>query len=349
MTCSDFVLAGGRDYLGIDNDGSRYVYYRRRNTPPTTTTTGGVLKAFFRTNRRGNAKGFKCTVTNTGNPAATTESSTTTEDITTTEGGNNLPLSHPSCGIHNLRIVNGVETQPNEYPWQVWVVTFWSDGQGASCGGSIINEEWVLTAAHCISKTDDDGSVIPVSSIRVTVGAHLKQEPGTHGGYNVQAEVPPSGHVNYDFPSHDIALLKLQSSLTFTQTVGPVCLPPRSWATDDFIGKNITMSGWGVTESGSSSTYLRHTHTTGYALASCRRIYGSSTDNTVLCTDGSAVKKVCSGDSGGPVTVSEEGRRFLVGVVSFTGGCTSTRPDGHGRVAYFIDWIESTTGIDFGI
>ncbi|XP_071550947.1 CLIP domain-containing serine protease B4-like [Panulirus ornatus] len=344
LTCSDFQLDGSDDSFRIDNDGSGYASYTS-NSPLITTTDGGVLKALFKSNRRMNAKGFKCVVRNTG--SSDTPASMKRSDIAV--NGVSLPLSHPDCGLQDLRIVNGEETIPNEYPWQVRTVTIWADRRGGSCGGSIINEKWILTAAHCVSRKSG-GSVIAVKKITVMVGAHLKsvkQDP--YGAYKVSGDIPPFVHSNYRFPSNDIALVRLSSSLTFTHTVGPVCLPPRSWASDDFIGADIIISGWGITESGSTPPSLRHAHTTGYSSDSCRQMYGSAVDSTVLCTSGSDVKKVCSGDSGGPATVLEDGRRFLVGAISFTGGCRSSRPDGHARVANFIDWIQSTSGVDFGI
>ncbi|XP_071528878.1 chymotrypsin-like elastase family member 2A isoform X2 [Panulirus ornatus] len=148
-----------------------------------------------------------------------------------------------TCGRRNTRIINGQVTKPNEYPWQVWVVTFWSDGRAASCGGSIISNRWVMTAAHCLSRS------VRIRSIRVTVGAHDRLNPGSHGGYNVYAAAYVI-HWGYRFPSFDIALIYLQRPLTFSRSVGPVCLPSSSWVTDDFVDDVITISGWGRTERG---------------------------------------------------------------------------------------------------
>ncbi|XP_071514799.1 chymotrypsin-like elastase family member 2A [Panulirus ornatus] len=245
------------------------------------------------------------------------------------------------CGRRNSRIYNGEETEPNEYPWQVWLVTLWTDRRAASCGGSIISSQWVMTAAHCLSRSN-----IPVTIIRVTVGAHDRLIPGTTGGYNVYASAYAI-HWNYGFPAYDIALIHLQQPLTLSRTVMPVCLPPSSWVKDDFVNEVITVSGWGRTEEGTAPRNLRDIETKGVSLSTCRSVYGQGLSDTVLCTDGTKLRKVCYGDSGGPAMIERNRRMYQVGVVSFTGSCSSTRPDGHCRVARMVGWIWFFLGYSF--
>ncbi|XP_042886121.1 brachyurin-like [Penaeus japonicus] len=234
----------------------------------------------------------------------------------------------------------------------VWLTLYWSNGSARRCGGTIIHEQWILTAAHCPFRLNGDQTALfNPNRITVTVGAHLHARPEDHGGYDVEVDVSNIHmHPQYRLP-YDIALLKLVTPLTLSTSVRPVCLAPRAWVDDDLAGKGVTLSGWGKTESGGLSSYLREYNTVGYSFTDCASFYGSWMRPTQMCTDGTARKHTCSGDSGGPVIRIENGKAFQVGVISFgaSADCKDQSPDGQVRVSAFIDWFESITGLTFPI
>nr|XP_027218009.1 phenoloxidase-activating factor 1-like [Penaeus vannamei] len=110
-------------------------------------------------------------------------------------------------------------------------------------------------------------------------------------------------------------------------------------------GKEVTLSGWGKTETGSLSSSLREYDTVGYSLPDCISFYGSWMRPTQMCTDGAQRKHTCSGDSGGPVMRIENGKVFQVGVISFgaSADCKDQSPDGQMEV------VETLVAVALGV
>ena len=69
----------------------------------------------------------------------------------------NLPIGFLACGVPNRngRIVNGSETEANEYPWMVGIYVLRGNGTRFQCGGTLINNRYVLTAAHCLNRSEN--------------------------------------------------------------------------------------------------------------------------------------------------------------------------------------------------
>ena len=137
------------------------------------------------------------------------------------------------CGLRqNSRVLKGNAAEKHQYPWMVQVKS-----EVGSCGGSVISDLYILTAAHCVRNRS---SLLLASDLTVTVGMH-DLDTGTDvsvSEYRVASKYNPIHPIDYD-----IAILKLSAPLTFGKTVFPICLPAES-REDHF--QRLTVAGWGV-------------------------------------------------------------------------------------------------------
>jgi len=244
-----------------------------------------------------------------------------------------------NCGpvFAGSKIVGGEVATPHEFPWQVGMFI---DG-AYFCGGSIISDEWVLTAAHCT-----DGH----QSVEVIAGAQKIYENEESQVRMVSTDFFEHPDWNRYLLNNDLALIHLPTPLTWTDAIAPVCLPKRSspaLATGDMM----TASGWGKIDDsifGSISEVLNKVTLPILDQTECSDYYGTSTiTENVVCMDTTGGHGVCSGDSGGPLTWVEDGKSVTRGITSFgpSAGCLSGHPDGDTRVKNYLDWIETSTGI----
>jgi len=248
------------------------------------------------------------------------------------------------CGIENDghdprgRIVGGFEAEEHEWPW---IVALFID-DAWFCGGSLISDDFVLTAAHCV-----DGGY----TFEIMAGAH-----------NVRASSEPdrveiTSHDGWTHPqwddydlSNDLALIRLPSKITFNDYIRPACLPtPDQVAT---AGDLVTPIGWGrpSDSAGSISPVLRMVEDLPIITnEECNAVYGIVGEG-VVCIDTTGGKGTCSGDSGGPLGWydSSAERWVEIGIVSFgaSSGCEVGYPAGFTRTNYYLDWIKDQTGIN---
>lgn len=210
---------------------------------------------------------------------------------------------------------------------------------GGGCAGSIINDRWILTAAHCSSifnRAITGGSVDLNSKERIK----LEIKKSYIHPKNVASKY-----------SYDFALLELKTPIDFEATglksiamVDPDLV--KTGAIDE--GVTSTVLGWGTTsESGSISTLLRKVDVpiVSNAKANAPGSYNGQVDDTMLAAGFETGKKdSCQGDSGGPLTVvGSDGTPVLAGVVSWGKGCARAKYYGiYGNVAVAYPWIMST-------
>jgi len=237
------------------------------------------------------------------------------------------------------KIVGGEIAAPHEFPWQVALYVS-SRGSSWFCGGSIISDEWILTAAHCT-----DGA----TSVEVVAGA---QKPS-------QIELTQVRHESTNFFEHpdwntrnlhnDLALIKLPQKLPQTNAISPVCLPTRS-SPDLHKGDMMTASGWGLTSDGIFAHVADELHKVTVPIldeAHCKPYFGASVTENTVCMDTTGGHGTCQGDSGGPLTWVENGKYVTRGITSFgsAAGCTKGYPAVDTNVKNYLDWIETSTGI----
>ncbi len=234
--------------------------------------------------------------------------------------------------------------------YQVW------DATNTLCGGAILTPSWVLTAAHCYQTGIYPGGDT-LSNSYILFSEHAISDPDDNGATVVQAiYMHPSWNLNTIV--YDLALTEAFSALLIDFTmegVAPVCLPDPSAPTSSYDGLTGTISGWGLTaevaDGGAVSDTLQEADTNVVDQATCLGYYGSGiVEDAHICTlsDPGTGIAPCSGDSGGPLTVTrDDGRAEVAGIASFApnGDCGyGTIPAIYARVSTSMTWIESTMG-----
>ncbi|KAH8261262.1 hypothetical protein KR044_006069 [Drosophila immigrans] len=239
-----------------------------------------------------------------------------------------------TCGVPNAnRIVGGTQVRSNKYPWIAQMIR----DSFLFCGGTLINDRYVLTAAHCVH--DMDMSMVAVRLLQL-------DRSSQHQGIT-RAVAFAHAHAGYDPVRlvHDIALLRLDAPVPLVQSMRPVCLPSGPLQSFDF--QKAIVAGWGLShEGGSTSSVLQETVVPIITNAQCRATsYKSMIVDTMLCAGyvQTGGQDACQGDSGGPLIVPDRIFR-LAGVVSFGYGCAKPNAPGvYTRVSRYLDWIAANT------
>ncbi|XP_008821183.1 chymotrypsinogen B [Nannospalax galili] len=242
--------------------------------------------------------------------------------------GCGVPAIHPVlAGLS--RIVNGEDAVPGSWPWQVSL----QDNTGFHfCGGSLISEDWVVTAAHCGVTTSD-----------VVVAGEFDQHSDNE---NIQvlkiAKVFKNPKFSMLTVRNDITLLKLAKPAVFSDTVSAVCLPS---ADDDFpAGTLCATTGWGKTKYNALTTpaKLQQAALPIVSSADCKAYWGSKITDVMICAGASGVSS-CMGDSGGPLVCQKNGAWTLAGIVSWGSNvCSTSTPAVYSRVTALIPWVQAT-------
>lgn len=258
--------------------------------------------------------------------------------IPTTQRPVSYPGSSSACGAKNGdqdagRIVGGNTTQMGEWPW---IAGLFNAGRHL-CGGSLIDDRHILTAAHCVAQmTSWD-----VARLTVRLGDYDIRTPNEvkHVERRVKRVVR---HRGFDMRTlyNDVAILTLDQPVQFTETIRPICLPAGAKLYFDQMG---TVIGWGsIREGGPAPGKLQQVTIPIWKNSYCKQKYGSFAPGGIvesfLCA-GQADKDSCSGDSGGPLMVND-GRWTQVGIVSWGIGCGKGQfPGVYTRVTHFLPWI----------
>ncbi|KAL0869174.1 hypothetical protein ABMA27_007460 [Loxostege sticticalis] len=274
------------------------------------------------------------------------------------EGHRNLRLLSEDCGIVDSdRIFGGNRTRLYELPWMVLLSYNSPRGLKLSCGGTLISERYVLTAAHCVSFLGErlklNGVILGEHDIRKDPDCERIQEkmfcaPSVR---NVSIETV-TAHPGYspETLADDIALLRLAEPADFSvESMKAVCLPITSELQNQYLDNQpATVAGWGATEDGLQSPVLLSVELPIVSNKDCIKVYRGTPKihDRQLCAGGVQDKDSCGGDSGGPLmypgNVGTRGERYVQrGIVSFgskrcgIGGF----PGVYTRVAYYMDWI----------
>ncbi|KAM7383290.1 hypothetical protein PAMP_002957 [Pampus punctatissimus] len=263
------------------------------------------------------------------------------------------PTCIPVCGQPTKRIstyqriIGGNQVPDDTIPWQVLL-----NIDGKRGGGMMIADRWVMTAAHNLI---EKGKQTSNETVRIFIG-HTdvndhKDSPVYADSIYVHPDYNNPNHADYD---NDVALIKLQTQITFNSSVMPVCLPPEN--ATYVTGIMGLVSGFGITKINGRqllTNKMQYVHLPVVSQETCRdsiNLLKRTTNNVPSLSDNmfcagipEGGKDSCQGDSGGPFALEENGRFWAAGIVSW--GVDCGKPGKYGvytKVINYVDWIKRT-------
>ncbi|XP_050408877.1 chymotrypsin-like serine proteinase isoform X2 [Patella vulgata] len=245
-----------------------------------------------------------------------------------------LALGYAQCAPSN-RIVGGSDAKSGQFPWQVSLQFDVGGAFAHICGGSLIAEDRVLTAAHCVEGTS-------ASDLRVVLGIlRLDHVDETEQILSLSSLViHPEYDGEADGSPNDFAVLRLSGTAnTASSAISIIDMADKG---DDFTGEECTLSGWGrLSGGGIIPNILQWVDMKQISNEQCAidmaEVIGGKIRPGNICVFQFG-KSACNGDSGGPMICSGK----LAGVSSWgVGGCPPIFPSVYGRVSEYRTWIES--------
>lgn len=235
-------------------------------------------------------------------------------------------------------IVGGTDVPDFRYPWMAAIFQRTANNRlFFSCGGSLVSNRWIMTAAHCVVDPDTGQQRRPVE-VGFLLGTRDLENGGT---FDLVSRVVVHPEYNPVTTENDIALLELPFSvgfdrITISSSANPV---PQD-------GELATVAGWGATSQGGNiSRILQEVDVPVVSHNACLPFFGNALDqSSMVCAGGSRVEAedACNGDSGGPLFVPRGNRFVQAGIVSFGLGCARPGiPAVYTRVSNYFDWINA--------
>uniref|UniRef100_A0A8C8S1R9 Coagulation factor VII n=1 Tax=Pelusios castaneus TaxID=367368 RepID=A0A8C8S1R9_9SAUR len=245
-----------------------------------------------------------------------------------------IPVLAKQRASEHGRIVGGYVCRPGECPWQALIL----ENQKQQCGGTLLSSTWVVTAAHCVEKVDQKQLQVKLGEFSINDKDEGEQERKV--SEMIIHEKYILGGTN-----HDIALLRLEAPVNFTDYVVPICLPEKQFATSELNSIRFsTVSGWGrLMDGGATSDLLMRVDLPRIKTQECiQETNLNITENMFCAGDLHGTKDSCKGDSGGPHATQYKNTWFLTGIVSWGKGCAIKGTYGvYTRVSKYLEWLNS--------
>nr|XP_025851483.1 enteropeptidase [Vulpes vulpes] len=252
-----------------------------------------------------------------------------------------LQCNHKWCGNKLVarevspKIIGGNDAKEGAWPW---VVSLYYNGH-LLCGASLISNDWLVSAAHCVY-----GRNLEPSKWKAILGLHMRSNmtsPQVVTRLIDQIVINP--HYNKRTKDSDIAVMHLDFKVNYTDYIQPICLPEENQVFPP--GSLCSIAGWGrVIYQGPTANILQEANVPLLSNEKCQQQMPeyNITENMVCAGYEEGGIDSCQGDSGGPLMCQENNRWFLAGVTSFGYQCAlPNRPGVYARVLRFTEWIQS--------
>jgi len=241
--------------------------------------------------------------------------------------------------------VGGHNAVSGEFPWQIIMTRkYYDDSTGYEmmemCGGTIINAQWILTAAHCVMHSK------VTSEYEIQLGIHDQQgTEGTERKAHV-SKIVQHESFNMNTVHNDIALIKIAGTIDFKgkhSFLEPICLATSTTP----VSSDCIATGFGYRNAkGSPAVVLQKVSEPVIATSHCSAIHRYYDSSTNICAGGTYLggTGTCMGDSGGPLQCKgSDGKYYQVGITSYGIPCgQANAPDVFTRVSAYLNWIQNT-------
>lgn len=239
-------------------------------------------------------------------------------------------------------MTHGNTVELGKYPWHTAIFKRSYTSLNYICGGTLINSNTILTAAHCLMENSNE---LSPDMLSVRLGTNQLFEGGKQHSVRLIKTHKYFHNTNY---RHDIALMRLRTTVKYTNNIRPICL-----TNFDFEYVNVVgwMPGWGFNENGTKLNNLREAAMPGRTNEECEEVnknmYRDFFDAEFsFCAGNINGTSICEGDSGGGLVFQRNNSWFIRGIANLAGstefGCDMTKFAFFTDVVAHFDWIQDT-------
>ncbi|KAF2895317.1 hypothetical protein ILUMI_10855 [Ignelater luminosus] len=256
-----------------------------------------------------------------------------------------LPNTEVCGSIKSTTTQDGIAAE-GEFPWIARLQYETPSGKKFSCGGALINNRYVLTSAHCMAAKNLPKTYV-LSAVRLgdyDIGKD-KCESCVDVGIEekiVHQEYNPENKSQYN----DIALLRLNKEVTFTDSVKPLCLPTSEMLSITYDKTNAILAGWERNPTTAESKIMHKVTLPVTTNSECSTIYkspGIIIESSQLCAGGEDNTANCLELGGMSLISAKDSNYFSIGIISF--GVSSCGlagwPSVYTRITEHMPWIVS--------